>query len=177
MGDDRRALEPQRHAHDTGSIERIGYTLDDQVATVTMALRMMGLTTNFARLVLFCGHGSTRTFLHSYDCREDPENNLLQAGLPTQTVLSGEMPYHEPLRLLTVIEAPRGRIDALVAKHEILRHFYDNCWVHLVAYDPEDGGWHRYSPGGGWTTLAADSLLAGPGIVVAIAAARRRHAG
>jgi len=29
--------------------------------------------------------------------------------------------------------------------------------VHLVAYDPEDGGWHRYSPGGGWTALAADS--------------------
>jgi uncharacterized protein YbcC (UPF0753/DUF2309 family) len=364
------ALAPlaHEHAHDTGSIERIGYTLDEQVATVTLALKMMGLTANFARLVLFCGHGSTtdnnpfsaaldcgacggnegrgnartlagmannpavrsrlreagleipadtwflagqmdtttdeisiedvedvppshrddlaglradldratelnaqercrtlpdvaellsageidrrraativrrrsvdwsqvrpewglagnaafiigrraltrgldlrgRTFLHSYDYREDPENNLLevlltapqavaqwinmehyfsaadplisgagskvyhnvvgrigvmmgawsdlQAGLPTQTVLSGEMPYHEPLRLLTVIEAPRGRIDALVAKHEILRHFYDNRWVHLVAYDPEDGGWHRYRPGGGWTALAA----------------------
>jgi len=355
------------HAHDTGSIERIGYTLDEQVATVTLALKMMGLTKNFARLVLFCGHGSTtdnnpfsaaldcgacggnegrgnartladmannpavrsrlreagldiptdtwflagqmdtttdeisiedvedvppshrddlarlradlaratelnaqercrtlpdvaelltageidrrraativrrrsvdwsqvrpewglagnaafiigrraltrgldlrgRTFLHSYDYREDPENNLLevlltapqavaqwinmehyfsasdplisgagskiyhnvvgrigvmmgpwsdlQAGLPTQTVLSGDMPYHEPLRLLSVIEAPRSRIEALVAKHEILRHFYDNRWVHLVAYDPEDGGWHRYCPGGGWTTLA-----------------------
>jgi uncharacterized protein YbcC (UPF0753/DUF2309 family) len=356
------------HAHDTGSIERIGYTLDEQVATVTLALKMMGLTKTFARLVLFCGHGSTtdnnpfsaaldcgacggnegrgnartladmannpavrsrlreagldiptdtwflagqmdtttdeisiedvedvppshrddlarlradlaratelnaqercrtlpdvaellsageinrrraativrrrsvdwsqvrpewglagnaafiigrraltrgldlrgRTFLHSYDYREDPENNLLevlltapqavaqwinmehyfsaadplisgagskiyhnvvgrigvmmgpwsdlQAGLPTQTVLSGDMPYHEPLRLLSVIEAPRSRIEALVAKHEILRHFYDNRWVHLVAYDPEDGGWHRYCPGGGWTTLAA----------------------
>ena len=360
------AVLAHEHAHDTGTIERIGYTLDEQVATVTLALKMMGLTKNFARLVIFCGHGSTtdnnpfsaaldcgacggnegrgnartlagmgnnpavrsrlrqtgidipddtwflaaqmdtttdqvsiedvedvppshrddlvrlradferatelnaqercltlpdvaellsageidyrrattivrrrsvdwsqvrpewglagnaafiigrraltrgldlrgRTFLHSYDYREDPENNLLevlltapqavaqwinmehyfsaadplisgagskiyhnvvgrigvmvgpwsdlQAGLPTQTVLSGDMPYHEPVRLLTVIEAPCSRIDALVAKHDILRHFYDNCWVHLVAYDPEDGGWHRYQPGGGWTML------------------------
>jgi uncharacterized protein YbcC (UPF0753/DUF2309 family) len=147
-----------------------------------------------------------RVFLHSYDYREDPENNLmevlltapqavaqwinmehyfsaadplvngagskiyhnvvgriavmagpwsdLRAGLPTQTMHSGDMPYHEPLRLLTIVEAPRSRIDALVAKHEILRHFYDNRWVHLVAYDPEDGGWHRYIPGTGWTAFA-----------------------
>ena len=40
-------------------IARTGFTLDEQTLTVDTALRMMGLTRNFARLVLFCAHGST----------------------------------------------------------------------------------------------------------------------
>jgi len=40
-------------------LTRTGFTLEEQVLTVDMALRMMGLTKNFARLVLFCAHGST----------------------------------------------------------------------------------------------------------------------
>ena len=31
----------------------------------------------------------------------------LRLGLARQTVMNGEMPYHEPMRLLTIIEAPR----------------------------------------------------------------------
>ncbi|HKT34075.1 MAG TPA: putative inorganic carbon transporter subunit DabA, partial [Nitrospira sp.] len=40
-------------------ITRTGFTLEEQTLTVDTALRMMGLTKNFARLVLFCAHGST----------------------------------------------------------------------------------------------------------------------
>lgn len=40
-------------------LTRTGFTLEEQVLTVDTALRMMGLTKNFARLVLFCAHGST----------------------------------------------------------------------------------------------------------------------
>ena len=40
-------------------ITRTGFTFDEQVLTVDTALRMMGLTKNFARIVLFCAHGST----------------------------------------------------------------------------------------------------------------------
>jgi len=35
----------------------------------------------------------------------------LRIGSPAQTVLNGRMPYHDPMRLLTVIEAPRDRIQ------------------------------------------------------------------
>src|SRR5438094_6528431 len=62
----------------------------------------------------------------------------LRSGLAAQTVMSGETPYHEPMRLLTVVEAPRTRIESLIERHELLQHFYRNGWVHLIAIEPED---------------------------------------
>jgi uncharacterized protein YbcC (UPF0753/DUF2309 family) len=146
-----------------------------------------------------------RTFLHSYDYREDPTNRLLEVlltapqvvaqwinmehyfsttdndvygsgskiyhnvvdrlgimsgpwsdlrlGLARQTVMNGPVPYHEPMRLLTIIEAPRERIDKLISRHEVLQHYYRNEWVHLVALDPEDGVWYRYHPKGMWNAI------------------------
>jgi uncharacterized protein YbcC (UPF0753/DUF2309 family) len=67
--------------------------------------------------------------------------------------MNGEAPYHEPMRLLTIIEAPRPRIEKLIARHEVLQHFYHNEWVHLVALDPEDGVWYRYRPDGTWNRI------------------------
>ena len=149
-----------------------------------------------------------RVFLHSYDYREDPSNRLLEVlltapqvvaqwinmehyfsavdnevygsgskiyhnvvgrigimsgpwsdlrlGLARQTVMNGDAPYHEPMRLLTVVEAPRERIEKLIARHDVLQRFYHNVWVHLVALDPEDGVWYRYLPSGAWSPM--DSL-------------------
>jgi uncharacterized protein YbcC (UPF0753/DUF2309 family) len=78
----------------------------------------------------------------------------LRLGLAWQTMMNGEVPYHEPLRLLTVIEAPRARIDALIARHEVLQHYYHHEWVHLIALDPLDGAWYRYLPSGAWSPVA-----------------------
>ncbi len=148
-----------------------------------------------------------RVFLHSYDYREDPTGRLLEVlltgpqvvaqwinmehyfstvdnevygsgskiyhnvvgrigimsgpwsdlrlGLAWQTVMNGPLPYHEPLRLLTVVEAPHEKIDALIARHEILQHFYRNEWVHLAAVDPDKGGLYRYHPSGMWNRITA----------------------
>jgi uncharacterized protein YbcC (UPF0753/DUF2309 family) len=145
-----------------------------------------------------------RTFLHSYDWREDPELKALEIiltapgqvmewinlgyyfstvhnevfgsgskiyhnvvgrlgvmygtqsdlriGLSWQScfIRQGEPPYHEPMRLLLVVEAPRSRIDQLIRRHAILQRFYDNRWVHLVALDPEEGALYRYQSKQGW---------------------------
>jgi uncharacterized protein len=77
----------------------------------------------------------------------------LRLGLARQTVMNGEAPYHEPMRLLTIIEAPRANIEKLIGRHEVLQHFYHNEWVHLVALDPEDGVLYRYRPTGVWSRI------------------------
>jgi len=148
-----------------------------------------------------------RVFLHSYDYREDPTDRLLEIlmtgpqvvaqwinmehyfstvdnevygsgskvyhnivgrfgimsgpwsdlrlGLAWQTVMNGDVPYHEPMRLLTLIEAPRARIEKLIERHEVLRHFYHNEWVHLVALEPGEGVLDRYLPAGEWSRIAS----------------------
>lgn len=153
---------------------------------------------------------SGRVFLHSYDYREDPSNRLLEVlltapqvvaqwinmehyfsavdnevygsgskiyhnvvgrfgvmsgpwsdlrlGLARQTVMNGELPYHEPMRLLTIVEAPRKGIEKLIARHDVLQHYYHNEWVHLVVLDPQDGNWYRYQPNGEWTRIAPQGV-------------------
>lgn len=151
-----------------------------------------------------------RVFLHSYDYREDPTERLLEVlmtapqvvaqwinmehyfstadnevygggskiyhnvvgrigimsgpwsdlrlGLAWQTMMNGDVPYHEPMRLLTVIEAPRARIEKLIARHEVLQHYYHHEWVHLIALDPVDGAWYRYLPSGTWSLVAPSQV-------------------
>ena len=78
----------------------------------------------------------------------------LRVGLAWQSVMDGERPYHEPMRLLTLVEAPRSRIDKLIHQHAVLQHFYHNEWVHLVALEREEGAWYRYLPSGTWSPMA-----------------------
>jgi len=146
-----------------------------------------------------------RVFLHSYDHREDPSSRLLEVlltgpqvvaqwinmehyfstvdnevygsgskiyhnvvgrfgimsgpwsdlrlGLARQTVMNGDVPYHEPMRLLTIVEAPRDRIEKLIARHDVLQQYYHNEWVHLVALEPEKGILYRYRPTGEWAEI------------------------
>jgi uncharacterized protein len=83
----------------------------------------------------------------------------LRLGLARQTVMNGETPYHEPVRLLTVVEAPRAGIEKLIGRHELLQHLYHNEWVHLAAIDPEDGALYRYRPSGTWYPIDGGSEL------------------
>ena len=60
----------------------------------------------------------------------------LCVGLPVQTVLDGETPYHEPMRLFVIIEAPLERISMIMSRHDILKRLIGNQWINLVALDP-----------------------------------------
>jgi uncharacterized protein YbcC (UPF0753/DUF2309 family) len=143
-----------------------------------------------------------RVFLHSYDCREDSTGRLLEiimtgpqvvgqwinmehyfstvdpevygsgskiyhnvvgrlgvmsgpqsdlrTGLAWQTVMEGARPYHEPMRLLVVIEAPREWISQIIRRHRQLQHLYHGEWVRLVALDPAERMFYDYHPVKGW---------------------------
>ncbi|MEE2707732.1 MAG: DUF2309 domain-containing protein [Planctomycetota bacterium] len=74
----------------------------------------------------------------------------LQSGLPLQSVNDGAKHYHQPVRLLAIIEAPMSRISGVIEKHTLLQHLFHNQWVHLVAVDPTTREFHRYRPDSTW---------------------------
>jgi len=77
----------------------------------------------------------------------------LQGGLPLQSVNDGASHYHEPMRLLAVIEAPTDRISMLVERHAILQNLFHNGWVNLLALDPDTQAVHRYNSDSTWEPL------------------------
>ncbi|MGD2084183.1 MAG: DUF2309 domain-containing protein, partial [Chromatiales bacterium] len=79
----------------------------------------------------------------------------LRTGLPAQTVLKNGLPYHEPLRLITVIEAPLEHATRAVENVASVKQLVRNGWVRLLVVDPvttavslyENGRWQgRPSP-------------------------------
>jgi len=71
----------------------------------------------------------------------------LRTGLPSQTVLDKGLPYHEPLRLITVIEAPlehaRRAVDSVVT----VKNLVANDWIRLLVIDPEKHTVYTYNHG------------------------------
>ena len=60
----------------------------------------------------------------------------MRIGLPVQTVYDGSKPFHEPMRLFAIIEAPLERISAIIARQDLLQKLMRNQCVNLVALDP-----------------------------------------
>lgn len=66
-----------------------------------------------------------------------PQSDL-RTGLAWQSVASGDMTYHEPLRLLVLIEAPQQSISEIINRQETLKQLCNNEWIHLIALDYEN---------------------------------------
>ncbi len=63
----------------------------------------------------------------------------LMHGLPLQSVFAADdEPYHEPLRLLTVVYAQRSTLDSIIHSQDVLKKLFGNGWVTLVCIDPDD---------------------------------------
>ena len=80
----------------------------------------------------------------------------LQSGLPLQSVNDGALHYHEPMRLLAIIEAPTDRVSMLIGRHEILQKLFHNGWVNLLALDPDTHAVHRYNTDSAWEPLSLE---------------------
>lgn len=78
----------------------------------------------------------------------------LKVGLPWQSVHDGKRFIHEPLRLNVFIQAPTDAINAVIAKHQLVRELVDNRWIHLFALDDSGAPTHRYVKPLAWLSLA-----------------------
>lgn len=63
----------------------------------------------------------------------------LRIGLARQMV-----EIHEPIRNLTIIEAPIGRVKNLFDNHPRLKNILYHHWMRLVVIDPETNQWHLF---------------------------------
>ncbi|OVE83985.1 DUF2309 domain-containing protein [Natronolimnobius baerhuensis] len=63
----------------------------------------------------------------------------LMTGLPLQSLkIDDDQPYHQPLRLSTVIHAPLERVTDILSRHDDVTQLLDNDWIGgLTVIDPE----------------------------------------
>jgi uncharacterized protein YbcC (UPF0753/DUF2309 family) len=86
----------------------------------------------------------------------------LRTGLPAQTVLRDGRPYHDPLRLITVIEAPVAHARAAVEGVVTVRRLVQNGWIRLLIVDSENGLLSLYIEGGEWRDQRLDTATLQP---------------
>jgi uncharacterized protein YbcC (UPF0753/DUF2309 family) len=67
----------------------------------------------------------------------------LRTGLSWQVV-----EIHEPLRLLTIVEAKPDALLRIAQERPAIGRLVCNEWIQLVALDPDSGEMHRYTPAG-----------------------------
>lgn len=78
----------------------------------------------------------------------------LRTGLSLQSVHDGRDWVHEPLRLSVFVEAPRAALEAILAKHAMVRQLVEHEWLHLFHIAPDESGvsirtrdgWKRVAP-------------------------------
>ena len=68
----------------------------------------------------------------------------LRTGLPAQTVMNRGRPYHQPVRLTTLIEAPFETARKAIAAVVAVRRLVENGWIRVAVVDPETGRIHVF---------------------------------
>jgi uncharacterized protein YbcC (UPF0753/DUF2309 family) len=72
----------------------------------------------------------------------------IMTGLPLQSLYAtDEEPYHQPIRLATVIHAPVDRVESILESNPSLAGLLDNGWLSLSVIDPESNEVFEYEAG------------------------------
>ncbi len=88
----------------------------------------------------------------------------LMAGLPEQSLMAAaDEPYHQPLRLSTVIHAPVERVTDILEANDDLAGLLDNGWLDLTVVDPtQDHCAFHYEGELTWSPLATPAAETEP---------------
>jgi len=71
----------------------------------------------------------------------------LRTGLPSQTVLKDGLPYHEPIRLITLVEAPFDHAKQVFESVVAAKNLVKNAWIRMLIVDPETHNVSLYERG------------------------------
>jgi len=71
----------------------------------------------------------------------------LRTGLPSQTVLNKGLPFHEPIRLITLIEAPLEHAKNAIESVTSVKTLVKNDWIRMLVIDPEKQVVYTYKDG------------------------------
>lgn len=124
------------------------YTKDEGYATLELIMTAPMVVTNWINLQYFAStvapdiYGAGNKVLHNVvnECGVIEGNGGdLRVGLPLQSVHDGSKFVHDPLRLSVFIEAPRDAMEAIIAKHQVVRDLVDNEWLYLLQINRDDG--------------------------------------
>jgi uncharacterized protein YbcC (UPF0753/DUF2309 family) len=75
----------------------------------------------------------------------------LRIGLPLQSTHVDGNPFHQPLRLLAVIQADLARIDTIISNNRILRTLVEGSWIRIAARERPGDRWSTRTPAGTWS--------------------------
>ncbi len=82
----------------------------------------------------------------------------LRLGLPWQSIGTRAGLHHEPVRLLVVVDAPRERIDRIIASAEVVSDLVHGEWVIMVRPGATPGEWERRTRDG-WQPYTPEGAL------------------
>ena len=82
--------------------------------------------------------GSGNKVLHNVACGRigvfEGNTGDLRVGLSRQSLHDGERWRHTPIRLSVIIDAPRDRIDLIIARHPTVRQLVENRWLYVLRF-------------------------------------------
>jgi uncharacterized protein YbcC (UPF0753/DUF2309 family) len=77
----------------------------------------------------------------------------LRVGLPLQSTHVAGRRFHQPLRLLAVIQADLSTIEAIIARNPVLQQLVAGSWIRIAARLHPHEPWSTRSHLGTWSTI------------------------